>query len=299
MIAHIFPGQGAQFPGMGIDVYKSSYTAKSKFEKANDILGFRLSDIMFKGSPEELKQTKVTQPAVFMHSVALAMFMPNEMKPDMMAGHSLGEFSALVASKVLTLDAGIRLVKLRSESMQAACEKTDGTMAAVLRLDNKVVEDVCASVKGVVIPANYNSPGQLVISGERAAVEEAAELLKEAGGRAVILKVGGAFHSSLMKPAYETLAEAIENTVFKEPICPIYQNVTAEAETNPEKIKANLKEHMISSVRWVETVKNMQKDGATEFKEIGPGSILQGLLKKIDPEIDVESLDALPKVEED
>ncbi|MBX2845992.1 MAG: ACP S-malonyltransferase [Saprospiraceae bacterium] len=298
MIAHLFPGQGAQFPGMGADVYKHSFSAKSKFEKANDILGFRLSEIMFKGSVEELKQTRVTQPAIFIHSVALAMFLADSMKPEMMAGHSLGEFSALVASKSLTLDAGLRLVKLRAEAMQRACENTNGTMAAVLKLDDATVEQVCKDVDGIVVPANYNSPGQLVISGERAAVETAAELLKEAGGRAVVLKVAGAFHSKLMNKAYNELSTAIDAVEFAEPFCPIYQNGTAQATQNPEELKKNLKEHMVSPVYWTKTIANMIQDGADEFVEIGPGKVLQGLVKKIAPEVGITSLDSVPKEED-
>jgi len=299
MIAHLFPGQGAQFPGMGAEVYKHSFSAKSKFEKANDIVGFKLSEIMFKGSIEELKQTKVTQPAIFIHSVALAMFLSKNLRPEMMAGHSLGEFSALVASKSLTLDAGLRLVKLRAEAMQRACENTNGTMAAVLKLDNETVERICEETPGIVIPANYNSPGQLVISGERPAVEEAAERLKEAGGRAIVLKVAGAFHSQLMAKAYEELSEAIEQVTFKEPFCPIYQNLTAEATRNPETLKKNLKEHMTSPVYWTRTIENMMRDGADEFVEIGPGKVLQGLVRKIAPEVQVESLDNIPPSDDD
>lgn len=297
MLAHIFPGQGSQFPSMGKDIYDSSFEAKSKFEKANDILGFKLTDVMFRGTVEELKQTNVTQPAIFMHSAVLAMFMADEFKPDMMAGHSLGEFSALVASKALTLDTGIRLVKLRAEAMQRACENTNGTMAAVLKLEDKVVEEVCSSINGIVIPANYNSPGQLVISGEREAVGQACEKLKEVGGRAIVLKVAGAFHSKLMESAYKELSEAIEAAEFSEPFCPIYQNVTAKATRNPEELKKNLKEHILSPVRWVETVQNMVNDGANQFQEIGPGQILQGLVKKIDSSVEIESFSNLPVVD--
>ena len=298
MLAHIFPGQGSQTPGMGQEVYDHSFIAKSKFEKTNDILGFRITDIMFRGTPDELKQTKVTQPAVFIHSVALAMFMADEHKPDMMAGHSLGEFSAMVASKALSLDTGIRLVKLRAEAMQRACEQTDGTMAAVLKLKDEQVEEVCSNIEGIVTPANYNSPGQLVISGEREAIKKAAEELKKIGGRAVVLRVSGAFHSKLMQPAYEELAEAIDEAEFSEPFCPVYQNATAEATRDPEKLRKNLREHILSPVRWVETINNMVDDGATHFQEIGPGQILQGLVKKINPDVKIESLDTIPQVEE-
>lgn len=296
MLAHIFPGQGSQTPGMGQEVYEFSFEAKSKFEKTNDILGFRITDIMFRGTPDELKQTKVTQPAIFIHSVALAMFMAEEHKPDMMAGHSLGEFSAMVASKAISLDTGIRLVKLRAEAMQRACDATEGTMAAVLKLTDEQVEEVCSKIDGVG-PANYNSPGQLVISGKREAVQEAAEELKKIGGRAVVLRVAGAFHSDLMKPAYDELAEAIDAAEFSEPFCPVYQNATAEATRDPEKIRKNLREHIISPVRWTETIENMIDAGANHFQEIGPGKILQGLVKKINPEVEVESLDTIPKPE--
>ncbi len=298
MLAHVFPGQGSQFPGMGQEVYDSSFEAKSKFEKANDILGFRLTDVMFRGTMEELKQTDVAQPAIFIHSVALAMFLEEErFKPLMMAGHSLGEFSALVAAQAISLDAGLRLVKLRAEAMQRACEKSDGTMAAVLKLDDSVVEEVCMQTQGIVVPANYNSPGQLVISGERDAVERAAEELKNRGGRAIVLKVAGAFHSELMKPAYDELAAAIDEVDFGEPICPIYQNVTAKATVDPDELKENLKKHILSPVRWVDTINNMVKDGATDFQEIGPGKVLQGLIKKIDSNVKVESFDTIPPEE--
>ncbi len=295
MLAHVFPGQGSQAPGMGQEVYNSSFEAKSKFEKANDVLGFRLTDVMFRGSVEDLKQTNVAQPAIFIHSVALAMFLEErEFVPQMMAGHSLGEFSSLVAAKSISLDTGIRLVKLRAEAMQRACEKSDGTMAAVLRLEDSQVENVCAEIDGIVVPANYNSPGQLVISGERKAVEQAAQKLNEIGGRVIVLKVAGAFHSELMRPAYEELAKAIDDVEFSTPFCPIYQNVTALPTSDVEEIRANLKEHILSPVRWVDTVNNMVKDGATKFQEIGPGKVLNGLIKKINPEVDVESIGEIP-----
>ena len=297
MLAHIFPGQGSQTPGMGQEVYDFSFEAKSKFEKTNDILGFRITDIMFRGTPDELKQTAVTQPAIFIHSVVLAMFMADEHKPDMMAGHSLGEFSAMVASKAISLDTGIRLVKLRADAMQRACEATNGTMAAVLKLSDEQVEEVCAQIDGVQ-PANYNSPGQLVISGSREAVEQAAVELKKIGGRAVVLRVSGAFHSPLMQPAYEELAAAIDEATFSEPICPIYQNATAEATMNPEILQKNLREHILSPVRWVKTIENMVDAGATHFQEIGPGQILQGLVKKINPDVEIESIDTIPPVEQ-
>lgn len=299
MLAHIFPGQGSQIPGMGQEVYEFSFAAKSKFEKANDILGFRLTDIMFRGTPDELKQTAVTQPAIFIHSVALAMFMSESLTPDMMAGHSLGEFSALVASKALSLDTGIRLVKLRADAMQRACEATNGTMAAVLKLSDQQVEEVCSKIDGIVVPANYNSPGQLVISGEVEAVQQAADELKKLGGRAIVLRVAGAFHSKLMESAYNELAQAIDEAEFSEPICPVYQNVTATASTNPEELKKNLREHILSPVRWVETINNMVADGATKFQEIGPGQILQGLVKKINDDVEVESINTVPQMEDE
>lgn len=285
MKAYVFPGQGAQFTGMGKDLYEKSAQAKELFEKANEILGFRITDIMFEGSAEELKETKVTQPAVFLHSVILAKTLGTAFKPEMVAGHSLGEFSALVAAGALTFEDGLRLVSQRALAMQKACEITPSTMAAVLGLDDKVVEDVCATIDGVVVPANYNCPGQLVISGETTAVEAACVAMKEAGAkRALILPVGGAFHSPMMEPAREELAAAIEKTTFSTPVCPVYQNVPASAVTNPDEIKQNLIIQLTAPVKWTQSVQNMVADGATLFTEVGPGNVLQGLVKKIAPE---------------
>ncbi|MEL1243602.1 ACP S-malonyltransferase [Flavobacterium sp. DGU11] len=283
MKAYVFPGQGAQFTGMGKDLYESSAEAKELFEKANEILGFRITDIMFEGTADQLKETKVTQPAVFLHSVIKAKTLGTDFQPEMVAGHSLGEFSALVAAGALTFEDGLKLVSQRALAMQKACEITPSTMAAVLGLEDKVVEDVCASVDGVVVPANYNCPGQLVISGETSAVERACEAMKAAGAkRALILPVGGAFHSPMMEPAREELAAAIEKTTFSKPVCPVYQNVTASAVTDPEEIKANLIIQLTAPVRWTQSVQNMIADGATLFTEVGPGNVLQGLVKKID-----------------
>ena len=282
MKAYVFPGQGAQFVGMGKDLYETSETAKELFEKANEILGFRITDIMFNGTDEELKQTKVTQPAVFLHSVILAKTLP-DFKPEMVAGHSLGEFSALVANGALSFEDALKLVSKRAMAMQKACEITPSTMAAVLNLDDKVVEDICASIDGVVVAANYNCPGQLVISGETKAVELACEKMKEAGAkRALILPVGGAFHSPMMEPAREELAAAIEATTFHTPICPVYQNVTANAVSDPAEIKANLITQLTAPVRWTQSVQQMIADGATSFTEVGPGKVLMGLISKID-----------------
>ncbi len=282
MKAYVFPGQGAQFTGMGKDLYENSAEAKELFEKANDILGFRITDIMFEGTADELKETKVTQPAVFLHSVIKAKTLGADFKPEMVAGHSLGEFSALVAAGALTFEDGLRLVSQRALAMQKACEITPSTMAAVLGLEDKVVEDVCAGIDGVVVPANYNCPGQLVISGETTAVEKACEAMKEAGAkRALILPVGGAFHSPMMEPAREELAAAIEKTSFAKPVCPVYQNVPATAVTDPEEIKANLIIQLTAPVKWTQSVQNMIADGATLFTEVGPGNVLQGLVKKI------------------
>ena len=283
MKAYVFPGQGAQFSGMGKDLYEKSPKAKELFEKANEILGFDISKIMFEGTDEELKQTKVTQPAIFLHSTILAACLGDDFKPDMVAGHSLGEFSALVANKTLRFEDGLKLVYQRALAMQRACEQEPSTMAAILGLDDAVVEEVCASISGVVVAANYNCPGQLVISGTVLAVEEACLKLTEAGAkRALLLPVGGAFHSPLMEPAREELAAAIEATQFNMPICPIYQNVTAASVTDPEEIKRNLVVQLTAPVRWTQTMHSMLADGATEVIEVGPGKVLQGLFKKVD-----------------
>ncbi len=288
MKAYVFPGQGAQFTGMGKDLYESSDLAKELFEKANEILGFRITDIMFEGTAEELKETKVTQPAVFLHSVILAKVL--DVKPDMVAGHSLGEFSALVVNGALSFEDGLKLVSQRALAMQEACEITPSTMAAVLNLEDKVVEDICASINGVVVAANYNCPGQLVISGELKAVEEACEKMKEAGAkRALILPVGGAFHSPMMEPAREKLAAAIEATTFNTPTCPVYQNVTANAVTEPTEIKKNLIAQLTGAVKWTQSVQQMIADGATSFTEVGPGKVLVGLVNKINKEIETIS----------
>lgn len=293
MNAYVFPGQGSQFSGMGKDLYESNPAAKALFEKANDILGFRITDIMFSGTDEELKQTKVTQPAIFLHSVVLASTLEN-FKPDMVAGHSLGEFSALVANKTLSFEDALVLVSKRALAMQKACEQNPSTMAAVLNLDDKVVEAICADITAagnVVVAANYNCPGQLVISGSTEGINIACEKMKEAGAkRALVLPVGGAFHSPLMEPARIELEAAINATQFNTPICPVYQNVTASAVTNPNDIKANLISQLTAPVKWTQTVENMIKDGATSFTEVGPGKVLQGLVKKVNK--DIEALSA-------
>jgi [acyl-carrier-protein] S-malonyltransferase len=288
MNAYVFPGQGAQFVGMGKELYDSSPLAKELFEKANDILGFRITDLMFAGTDEDLRQTKVTQPAIFLHSVILAATLGDKFLPDMVAGHSLGEFSALVANKALSFEDGLRLVSARALAMQKACEKEPSTMAAILGLDDKSVEEICAATGEVVVPANYNSPGQLVISGSMKGIEVACEKLKAAGARrALPLKVGGAFHSPLMEPARIELAEAINSTRFSEPVCPIYQNATAERVTEPARIKENLVAQLTAPVRWTQLVTNMVNDGATHFTELGPGNVLQGLIGKIAPGVTV------------
>ena len=290
MKAYVFPGQGAQFTGMGKELYENSAQAKELFEKANDILGFRITDIMFEGTAEELKETKVTQPAVFLHSVILAKTLGDSFKPEMVAGHSLGEFSALVAAGALTFEDGLKLVSQRAMAMQKACEITPSTMAAVLGLEDKIVEDICEQTEGVVVAANYNCPGQLVISGETSAVERACEALKAAGAkRALILPVGVAFHSPMMEPAREELAAAIEKTVFSAPVCPVYQNVPATAVSNPDEIKQNLIIQLTAPVKWTQSVQNMIADGATLFTEVGPGNVLQGLVKKINKEAETAS----------
>jgi [acyl-carrier-protein] S-malonyltransferase len=290
MNAYIFPGQGAQFSGMGLDLYENSPLAQELFEKANTILGFPITDIMFEGSAEDLKETKVTQPAIFLHSVILAKTLGDNFKPDMVAGHSLGEFSALVAAGALTFEDGLKLVSQRALAMQKACEIQPSTMAAVLGLEDDVVEKICATTDGIVVAANYNCPGQLVISGEIDAVNRACEVLKEEGARrALVLPVGGAFHSPMMEPAREELAAAIENTTFSKPNCPIYQNVTASAVTDENEIKVNLISQLTAPVRWTQSVQQMIADGATHFTEVGPGKVLQGLVKKIHREAETAS----------
>lgn len=290
MKAYIFPGQGAQFTGMGKDLYENSHLAKELFEKANTILGFRITDIMFEGTAEQLKETKVTQPAIFLHSVILSKTLGNDFQPQMVAGHSLGEFSALVANGALSFEDGLKLVSQRALAMQKACEITPSTMAAVLGLADNIVEEVCASIDGIVVAANFNCPGQLVISGETSAVEKACEAMKAAGAkRALILPVGGAFHSPMMEPAREELAAAIEATTFSEPICPVYQNVTATAVSDANEIKKNLITQLTAPVKWTQTVQQMIADGADSFTEVGPGKVLIGLVGKINKDIPVFS----------
>ncbi|HTN20415.1 MAG TPA: ACP S-malonyltransferase [Pelobium sp.] len=290
MKAYVFPGQGAQFVGMGKDLYENSDLAKELFEKANGILGFRITDIMFNGTDEDLKQTKVTQPAIFLHSVILAKVLGSDFKPDMVAGHSLGEFSALTATGALSFEDGLILVSKRANAMQKACEIQPSTMAAVLGLDDFTVEDICQRVSDVVVPANYNCPGQLVISGSIAGIDKACELLLEAGAkRALKLNVGGAFHSPLMEAAKMELEAAIIATEIKEPICPVYQNIDAKPYIDVPSIKHNLIEQLTGSVKWTQTMKRMLEDGATSFTEVGPGSVLQGLVKKVDRSIPTES----------
>ncbi len=292
MKAYIFPGQGAQYKGMGLDLFEKSELAQELFNKANEILDFSITDIMFEGSEEELKQTKVTQPAVFLHSVILAKVLGSDFQPDMVAGHSLGELSALVAANVLSFEDGLTLVSKRALAMQKACEIKPSTMAAVLGLEDEVVEQVCKEVDGVVVAANYNCPGQLVISGEVNAIEKACEVLTEKGARrALILPVGGAFHSPLMEPAREELAAAIESTIFNEPICPVYQNVPAKAVNNSLEIKKNLVAQLTAPVKWTQSIQAMIADGGTEFIEVGPGKVLQGLMRKIDRSVVTKGAD--------
>jgi len=288
--AFVFPGQGAQFVGMGKDLYDNSAEARAMFEKANEILGFRITDLMFSGTDEDLRQTKVTQPAIFLHSIILAHSLGEKFNPDMVAGHSLGEFSALVAARALSFEDGLVLVSKRATAMQKACEAEPSTMAAILGLDDEVVEGICAGIYEVVVPANYNSPGQLVISGSIKGIEIAMEMMKEAGAkRALPLKVGGAFHSPLMEPARQELARAINETAFNSPICPVYQNVNANAVTDPAQIKENLIAQLTSPVRWTQIMKNMIADSATTFVEVGPGTVLQGLVKKVNKDIEAYS----------
>jgi [acyl-carrier-protein] S-malonyltransferase len=290
MKAYVFPGQGAQFVGMGKDLYDNSPLAKDLFEKANSILGFRITDLMFGGTGEDLKQTKVTQPAIFLHSVILAKVLGSSFKPDMVAGHSLGEFSALVANGALSFEDGLVLVSKRAMAMQEACEMEPSTMAAILGLDDKIVEDTCDAISEVVVAANYNSPGQLVISGSIVGIDTACEKLKTLGAkRALKLPVGGAFHSPLMEPARVKLEKAINETKFSKPTCPVYQNVSGQPVSDPESIKKNLIAQLTAPVRWTQTVKNMVKDGATDFVEVGPGKVLQGLIKKIEPSVTADS----------
>ncbi len=290
MKAYIFPGQGAQFSGMGLDLYESSTQAQELFEQANEILGFSITDVMFEGSVDDLKQTRVTQPAIFLHSVILAKVLGEEFAPDMVAGHSLGELSALVANNTLSFEDGLKLVSSRAQAMQKACEMKPGTMAAVLGLDDDVVEKVCGTTSGIVVAANYNCPGQLVISGEVSAVEAACESLKAEGARrALLLPVGGAFHSPLMEPARTELAAAIEATAFHKPSCPIYQNVSASAVNDPQEIQNNLMAQLTAPVKWTQSVQQMIQDGASSFVEVGPGKVLQGLVKKIDKEANTDS----------
>ena len=290
MKAYVFPGQGAQYVGMGKDLYEKFPLAKEMFEQANTILGFRITDLMFAGTDEDLRQTRVTQPAIFLHSVILAAVMGDNFKPDMVAGHSLGEFSALVANKALTFEDGLRLVSKRAHAMQKACEAEPSTMAAIIGLDDEKVEEILLGIDDVVVAANYNSPGHLVISGSMTGIDKACEQIKAAGARrALPLKVGGAFHSPLMEPARIDLAEAINNTTFHTPICPVYQNVSALPFTEPAKIKENLNAQLTSPVLWTQTVRNMVADGGKIFIEVGPGTVLQGLVKKIEPSVEALS----------
>ena len=296
MKAYVFPGQGAQYPGMGKDLYENSPVAKELFDRANEILGFEITKIMFEGTADELKQTKVTQPAIFLHSVILSKVLGEKFTPEMVAGHSLGEFSALVAAGALSFDDGLKLVSKRAQAMQKACEAEPSTMAAIVGMDDEIVEQVCAETEGVVVPANYNCPGQLVISGSVEAVNKACEILKEKGAkRALVLPVGGAFHSPLMEPAREELAAAIEATAINAPVCPVYQNVDAKPHTDPTEIKANLIAQLTGAVRWTQIAINMVADGATSFTELGPGKVLQGLVAKVSRDVELCGYDKLPE----
>jgi len=291
MKAYVFPGQGAQFAGMGRDLNERSSHARDLFEKADTLLGFRITDMMFNGTDEDLKQTRVTQPAIFLHSTILAALLADSFKPEMVAGHSLGEFSALVACKALSFEDGLVLVSARAHAMQKACEASPSTMAAIIGLDDKVVEETCAEIEEIVVPANYNSPGQIVISGSNEGIDKAIGILKGKGAKmAVRLAVGGAFHSPLMEPARLELEKAIQNTLFNKPVCPIYQNVTAHPSSDPSEIKANLVAQLTSPVRWTQTIMTMISDGAVSFTEIGPGKVLQGLIKKINKEVITDSV---------
>ncbi len=293
MNAYVFPGQGAQFPGMGKELYEKHTVAQEMFNLANEILGFGITDLMFRGTEEDLRQTGVTQPAIFLHSVILAKVMGDDFKPQMVAGHSLGEFSALVSAGALSFEDGLRLVHARAKAMQKACEAAPSTMAAVLGLDDKVVEETCREFDEVVVPANFNAPGQIVISGSIEGIEKAIEKFSRMGAKRVMkLRVGGAFHSPLMEPARKELGEAIMNTTFNAPVCPVYQNVSAEAVSEPSLIKENLFDQLTSPVKWTQTVKNMLRDGATSFTEVGPGNVLQGLIKKVDRKVETSGASA-------
>jgi len=296
MKAYVFPGQGAQYPGMGKDLYDNSAEAKAMFDKANEILGFNITKMMFEGTAEDLKQTKVTQPAIFLHSVILSKVLGESFQPEMTAGHSLGEFSALVTAGALSFEDGLKLVSKRAQAMQKACEAQPSTMAAIVGSDDELVEQVCAEVDGVVVAANYNCPGQLVISGAVEAVTQACEILKAKGAkRALLLPVGGAFHSPLMEPAREELAAAIESTEINNPICPVYQNVDAKPQTDPATIKKNLIAQLTGPVRWTQTIANMVADGATSFTELGPGKVLQGLVNKVSRDVSTNGYDKMPE----
>lgn len=292
MKVYVFPGQGAQFEGMGKDLYENSDLAKELMEQANEVLGFRITDVMFEGNAEDLKQTKITQPAIFIHSIVKAKMAGADFQPEATAGHSLGEFSALVAANALSFEDGLKLVQQRADAMQAACEAVEGTMAAIVGLDDEVIEKICGEIEEVVVPANYNCPGQLVISGSVAGIEKAVEQLQAAGARrAIVLNVGGAFHSPLMQPAKDKLKAAIENTVFKTPTCPVYQNVNAKAETDPVVIQQNLIDQLTSPVRWTQTMLNMIADGASEFVEVGgTGKVIRGFIKRVDRKMPASSL---------